>query len=54
MEEAGELLGNVAVSPVVSLYALFLVCRLICKGEKKSVKSDSQSFSLTLILFFYT
>lgn len=32
MEEAGKLLGNVAVSPVVSLYALFLVYRLVSEA----------------------
>lgn len=35
VEKASELLGNVAVPTVVSLYALFLVRRLICKGKKE-------------------
>ncbi len=35
VEKPGELLRNVAVSTVVSLYALFLVRRLICKGKKE-------------------
>lgn len=35
VKEASELLGNVAVSSVVLLYALLLVHRLIYKEEKK-------------------